>query len=251
MKSKTIILIGLLICFSSGIQVSAQINQVLDLPEGKARILVYTHTNGYRHSSIETGVATLREIALEAGVSLDQTEDSLQFNPRTLSLYQLVVFLSTTGDVLGPQQEQAFETYIREGGNFMGVHAATDTEYDWPWYGQLVGAYFESHPRPQKARLEVTDREHPATAHLPDIWMHKDEWYNFRDIRPGIRVLINLDEGSYYGGKNGAVHPIAWCHTLSGGRVFYTGLGHGEGTYTDEAFRRHLAGGIRYCLGLE
>lgn len=214
-------------------------------------ILVFTKTNGYRHQSIEKGVATLRKITEGEGIRLDHTEDSLRFNPKALSQYKLVIFLSTTGDVLGPAQEGAFRDFIESGGHFMGIHAATDTEYDWPWYGELVGAYFESHPEQQQAILQVVDRTHPSTTYLPDRWSHFDEWYNFRDFNPVIKVLINLDESSYEGGSNGASHPIAWYYSVGGSRVFYTGMGHTEETFEDPTFRRHLLGGIRYCLGIE
>ncbi|MFZ9003201.1 MAG: ThuA domain-containing protein [Robiginitalea sp.] len=220
-------------------------------PDGDRRILVFTKTNGHRHQSIEKGVATLRELSKEEMFSLDHTEDSLQFNPDTLSLYELVIFLSTTGDVLGPAQEASFRQFIEGGGHFMGIHAATDTEYDWPWYGELVGAYFESHPELQQATLQVVDPTHTSTSHMPERWSHFDEWYNFMDIHPGINVLINLDESTYEGGSNGAYHPIAWYHSLGGSRVFYTGIGHTEASFDEPIFRRHLLGGIRYCLGIQ
>ena len=220
-------------------------------PGKDLRMLVFTKTNGYRHLSIEKGVATLRELAQMGGISLDHTEDSLLFNPETLSKYQLVVFLSTTGDVLGPAQELAFRDFMEGGGSFMGVHAATDTEYDWPWYGVLVGAYFESHPEQQQASLHVVDRDHPSTTSLPEHWSHFDEWYNFRDIQPGLNVLINLEESSYKGGANGEFHPIAWYHSNAGGRAFYTGLGHTDAAFDDPTFRKHLSGGMRYCLGID
>ncbi|MDX1331417.1 MAG: ThuA domain-containing protein [Robiginitalea sp.] len=220
-------------------------------PDKDLRMLVFTKTNGYRHQSIAKGVATLRELAQMEGILLDHTEDSLQFNPETLSKYTLVVFFFTTGGVLCPEQEQAFRDFMEGGGNFMGIHAATDTEYDWPWYGRLVGAYFESHPEQQQASLRVVNRDHPSTSPLPELWSHFDEWYNFRDLQPGLNVLINLDESSYKGGTNGESHPIAWYHTKAGGRAFYTGLGHTDAAFDDPTFRKHLSGGMRYCLGID
>ncbi|MDM9629974.1 ThuA domain-containing protein [Robiginitalea aurantiaca] len=225
-------------------------------PEGtasasKPEVLVYTNTNGFRHTSIEFGLATLGRLAEQEGVLMDHTEDSLQFNSKNLSKYQLVVFLSTTGDVLAAEQEKAFRSFVEGGGAFMGIHAATDTEYDWPWYGALVGAYFESHPDQQEAVLNVEDRTHPATAHMPKTWKHHDEWYNFKNINPDLHVLIRLDEASYEGGKNGVNHPIAWYHENAGGRVFYTGMGHTEATFKNPLFIEHLRGGLRYCLGMD
>ncbi len=217
----------------------------------QAQVLVFTKTSGFRHQSIEKGVATLRELGKLNRFNITQTEDSLQFQEETLSKYQLVIFLSTTLDVLGEEQEQAFRSYINNGGNFMGIHAASDTEYDWPWYGKLVGAYFKSHPKQQEARLIVVDRKHPSTEHLQPTWTHFDEWYNFKSLNPQVRVLIKLDESSYTGGKNGENHPIAWYHEFDGGRAFYTGLGHTEEAYDDPDFRQHLVGGIAYCLGRE
>ena len=219
--------------------------------EELAQVLVFTKTAGFRHKSIEKGVATLRELGKANRFEITQTEDSLQFRKEALKKYQLVVFLSTTLDVLGEEQEQAFRGYINDGGNFMGIHAASDTEYDWPWYGKLVGAYFKSHPKQQEATLLVVDRKHPSTRHLQPSWDHFDEWYNFKSLNPKVRVVIKLDESSYTGGENGENHPIAWYHEFDGGRAFYTGLGHTEEAYDDPDFRQHLLGGIAYCLGRE
>lgn len=215
------------------------------------KVLVFTATNGYRHKSIEKGVATLGELGADHDFEVTQTEDSLQFNLENLQQYKLVVFLSTTQDVLGAEQEEAFKKYINDGGSYMGIHAAADTEYEWPWYGKLVGAYFKSHPKQQDAKIDVLDKSHPATAHLRDSWTHFDEWYNFKNINPEVKVLMKLDESSYKGGENGDNHPIAWYHEFDGGRAFYTGLGHTHEAYDDPDFRKHLLGGISYCLGRE
>lgn len=215
----------------------------------KDQVLVFSKTNGYRHSSIAKGVATLVELGTTNSFEVTQTEDSLQFNPANLKKFQLVIFLNTTMDVLGDKEESAFEAYIQNGGSFMGIHAAADTEFDWPWYGKLVGAYFLSHPKQQEAVLEVVDHNHPATKHLASTWTHFDEWYNFKDLNPDVQILMKLDESSYEGGKNGNNHPIAWFHEYDGGRAFYTGLGHTEEAYDDLNFRQHLIGGIEYCLG--
>jgi uncharacterized protein len=161
-----------------------------------------------------------------------------------------VVFLSTTGNVLDDQQQAAFEQYIRSGGGFVGVHAATDTEYDWPWYGRLVGAYFKSHPATQDASLDIVDSKHISTKHLPKRWTRKDEWYNFKWVSDSIHVLITIDETSYTGRRmDTTYHPMAWYHKYDGGRAFYTELGHTDESFTtDTLFLQHLLGGIKYAM---
>ncbi|QBA65486.1 ThuA domain-containing protein [Muriicola soli] len=220
-----------------------------ELPVIIPKILVFTKTQGYRHQAIEKGVSTLQDLSKTNSFTIIQTENSEDFNRENLKKYTLVIFLSTTLDVLNELQQQTFTEYINQGGNFMGVHAASDTEYDWPWYGNLVGAYFKSHPEQQQATIEVVDRSHLSTKHLNETWIHFDEWYNFKSINPDINVLMQVDESSYTGGENGERHPIAWYHEYEGGRSFYTGLGHTEEAYDDPDFQQHLLGGIFYCLG--
>jgi type 1 glutamine amidotransferase len=215
------------------------------------RILVFTRTAGFRHSSIPAGVAAIRDLGAAGGFAVDSTEDSALLTAGSFARYRALVFLNTSGDVLDEGQQRAVEDFIRGGGGFVGVHAAADTEYGWPFYGELVGAYFAGHPAIQPAVLRVVDRVHPATAKLDAVWSRTDEWYNFRtNPRPGVHVLLTLDESTYTGGTMGADHPIAWCHPVGAGRSFYTGGGHTEQSYAEPAFRAHLLGGIRYAAGL-
>lgn len=215
------------------------------------QILVFTKTAGFRHASIDRGVSALQALASENQFQITRSEDSGIFSESGLARFDLVIFLNTTGNILNDSQQEAFVDFINAGGSFMGVHAATDTEFNWPWYGKLVGAYFESHPsnpNVRQARLDVLNNNHPSTTHLQQSWERSDEWYNFRDINPDIQVLINIDESSYEGGTNGDFHPMAWYHLYEGGRVFYTAGGHTEASYDEPDFRRHLLGGIFYCL---
>lgn len=213
------------------------------------RVLVFSKTAGFRHESIETGIALIQRLGAEHNFEVTATEDASVFNDDDLKNITLVLFMSTTEDILNSTQELAFQRYIRSGGNFMGIHAATDTEFDWPWFGELVGAYFENHPEQQQATIRVTNHEHPATAHLEDTWVRFDEWYNYKNLQPGIQVLLELDETSYKGGTNGNVHPIAWYREFEGARMFYTGGGHTKESYAEPAFVQHVLGGILYCLG--
>ncbi|MEU0075815.1 ThuA domain-containing protein [Streptomyces sp. NPDC006332] len=214
------------------------------------RVLVFSKTAGFRHDSIPAGIAAIRELGDSDGFKVDATEDAGVFTTRTLRRYDAVVFLSTTGDVLDPAQQRAFEGYIHRGGGYVGVHAAADTEYDWEFYGGIAGAYFQSHPAIQPATMTVEDGAHPATSGLPRAWERTDEWYNYRSNPRGrVHVLASLDESSYTGGTMNGDHPIAWCQTYQGGRAFYTGLGHTKESYAEPAFLRHLLGGIRYAVG--
>lgn len=217
--------------------------------QAPARILVFSKTEGYRHASIPDGVAALRKLCRENGMLLDSTEEADDFNEKNLRRYAAVVFFNTTGDVLNPVQEVEFERYIQAGGGFVGIHAASDTEYGWRWYGNLVGGYFLSHPAQQNASLHVENHEHPATKHLPDEWNRFDEWYNFKELNPKVNVLLTIDEKSYEGGANGNPHPMSWHHAYDGGRAFYTALGHTKESYSEPAFLQHLLGGIRYAVG--
>jgi len=212
------------------------------------RVLVFSKTSGFRHNSIEAGKAAIIKLGKQNNFKVDTTEDASVFYSTSLSKYKAVIFLNTTGDVLNPYQKNDFKNFIQAGGGFVGIHAATDTEYNWPWYGKMVGAYFMDHPDIQQARL-YRAAKHELNEMLPEEWMRTDEWYNFKDINPDINVLLWIDESSYEGGKNGEYHPISWWHNYEGGRAFYTAMGHTEETYTEEIFLQQLLAGMEYAMG--
>ncbi|WP_294184452.1 ThuA domain-containing protein [uncultured Sphingobacterium sp.] len=216
--------------------------------QAQRQVLIFSKTKGFRHGSIEKGAQVLKQLLEKEKIKSDHSEDAALFTDQGLKKYDAVIFLSTTGDILDNVQQEAFVRYIQSGKGFVGIHAATDTEFDWPWYNGLVGAYFASHPAVQKAKIDVLDRKHPATKHLDPIWWHKDEWYNFKDVKDGLHVLMNLDEKSYQGGKMGDQHPISWAQSYDGGKVFYTGLGHTDESYDEPEFQKHLIGGILSVL---
>jgi type 1 glutamine amidotransferase len=214
------------------------------------RVLVFSKTGGFRHKSIPVGKKALMDLGTNNNFAVDTTEDASVFTPANLKKYDAVVFLSTTGnDILNAEQKQAFQQYIRSGGGFVGIHAASDTEYNWEWYGKMVGGYFLSHPKNQTAKIQVLDRQHISTRHLPAVWERYDEWYNYKSLNPDVKVLMNLDEKSYQGGKNGDNHPIAWYHAYDGGRAWYTGLGHTDESFSEPEFMQHVLGGIQYAMG--
>lgn len=217
--------------------------------DGPFKLLVFSKTQGFRHDSIETGIEAVKKLGEKNGFLVDATEDAKQFTVDVLKNYKVVMFLNTTGDVLDDTQQKIFEEYIRIGNSWVGVHSASDTEYDWPFYATLVGAHFGGHPAIQKAKLNVVDKKHPATMHLPDVWERKDEWYNFKKPPEGVNVLIKIDEKSYDpgGSANGDNHPMCWYHEIDAGRSFYTAGGHTKESYSEPEFVQHLLGGILYA----
>jgi type 1 glutamine amidotransferase len=216
------------------------------------RALVYTRTTGYRHASIPAGIAALRDLAADAGFAVDATEDPGEFTGPNLAHYKVVVFLSTTGDVLTDNGRSAFRDFVLDGGGFLGVHSAANTETGWDFFGDLIGARFTRHPDFQPGTVSLEDQRHPATAHLPGQWPWTDEWYEFgSNPRGSVRVLASVDERTYQDGRMGTDHPLIWCHENCGSRSFYTALGHADEAYADADFRAHLAGGLTWAARLD
>ena len=215
-------------------------------------MLVFSKTAGFRHDSIAEGITCFRELGAELGLKVIATEDASIFTSKSLASVRVVVFLNTTGDILNDREQAAFESYIRNGGAWFGVHAAADTEYNWAFYKGLVGAYFKSHPAIQPARINVEITDHPSTRMLPGLWNRTDEWYTYRlSPREDVTVLASLDEDSFSGGGMNGDHPIAWCHEYEGGRALYTGGGHTKESYREPKFRAHLKGAIEWLIKSE
>lgn len=208
-------------------------------------VLVFSKTTGWRHESIPTAVAAVQRVAMQESLYSNATEDASVFTAENLRGYRAVIFVNTTGDVLDAAQQQALHDFIENGGGFMGVHSAADTEYDWPWYGQLVGAWFRSHP-PGLQTTRVLFEQDGIAEHGRE-WTVTDEIYNYRENpRAQVQVLATVTEADYKGGTMGADHPISWCHAQGKGRAWYTGLGHEARLYEDATFLRQLARGLRY-----
>ena len=239
---------------------------------GPLQILLYTYSTGYRHASIPDGINAIRVLGATNGFGVDvkgsmqnalgsycanqpTATDVAYFTAENLARYAAVVFLSTTtapgSPILDDAGKAAFEAYLRAGGGFVGIHAATDAEYAWAFYHDLLGATFLAHGPPVTATLRIEDATHPAASALPDPWSRFDEWYDFtQNPRPTTHVLIHLDETTYPNNPDPmGDHPIAWCKTVGVGRSFYTGLGHTAEAYGDAVVRRHLLGGILYAAG--
>jgi type 1 glutamine amidotransferase len=231
------------------------------------RALIFSKTAAFRHTEcIPQGTTRIAQMSAKYGFDVDATENAALFTDANLANYDVVIFLCTTGDVLNATQQAAFERYIRAGGGYAGIHSASDTEYDWPWYGGLVGAYFRDHPgvagvnqQFQVATMNVEDRRSAATRFLGRTWTREEEWYNFRtNPRDTVHVLLSVDESTYdprgYSVPGGSPpmgdHPISWCQPYDGGRAFYTAMGHKAEYYSEPLLRAHLLGGIRMAAGV-
>jgi uncharacterized protein len=228
-------------------------------------ILIFSKTNGFREdSAVKAAIAALTALAHRRGWSAFVTENGAVFNPSMLLHFQATVWNNTSGDVLNSEQKQAFQTYIENGGGFVGIHGAGgDPHYDWRWYvDRLIGAQFVGHPlapRFQRATIHVEDRNDPATRGLGQNWTRVDEWYSFKKSprTNGVKVLATLDERTYSPRmlwKNirmGADHPIVWKHCVGRGRAFYSALGHSASTYQEPLHIAELEGAIAWAAGLE
>ncbi|MBC3758045.1 ThuA domain-containing protein [Hyunsoonleella sp. SJ7] len=213
-------------------------------------VYVFSKTTGFRHTSIEPGIESIKKLGSTNSFRVKATEDADELISN-LKKIDAVVFLSPSGDILNDKQQKKFEKFIKKGGGFVGIHAATVAETNWQWYNSLVGAQFNGHPKEkQNAALSVLDKTHQSVAFLDgENWIKFDEWYNFKNMNSNVKVILTVDEDSYRGGKHGKFHPIAWHHETLGGRAFYTALGHTNESYSEPLFLQHILGGILYAIG--
>ena len=214
------------------------------------KVMVFTRAVGEQHASTAAGVKAIKDLGKERRFIVNATADPTEFRADRLAQFRAVVFLNTSGDVLTDAQQAAFEDYYRDGGGFVGIHSAIDTEPDWAFLGDVLGTRSTGAPAVAQATVKVADRVHDASKSLPEYWQRTDEWYDFAaNVRGRSHVLATVDETTYSGGTMGFDHPVAWCKDFRGGRSFYTAGGHTAAAYAEPAFRRHLAGGIEWAAG--
>ena len=224
----------------------------------KSKVLIYSGSTGFRHDSIPAGVEAVKAIATKLGYAFDATEDPEVFSTDKLAAYKAIVFVSTTTDPKKPESEwfvgpkrDALQGFLEAGKGVVGLHAAADSHYHWGWYGQMMGGYFERHPKgTPKGTQTVVDTKFPATAKLPKTITRNDEWYYYKDFNPLMHVLITVDPATIGDGEADAnPNPVAWYHEFGGGRVFYSGLGHTAESYSEPYIVDLISGGLKYAVG--
>jgi hypothetical protein len=226
--------------------------------QARPRILIFSLTTGYRHASIEAGVKAIKALGEREKYAMVHSEDPEIFSDAALEDFDAIIFLSSTTDPKKPESEwfqgarrEAFQGFVRRGGGVVGIHAATDSHYHWPWYQQLIGAHFARHPQgtPEGA-LAVVDTAHRANQGVDTAMRRVDEWYYFDDYNPRMKLLVTLDPTSI-GEKDVNPNPISWAHEFDGGRVFYTAMGHTDESFSDRNVLAHVAGGLAWVLERE
>lgn len=223
------------------------------VPADPPRLLIFSHSTGFRHASIEPGVAAIRKLGEREGMTVVASEYPAVFGD-ALAGFDAIVLLSTTTDPENPASEfftgsrrDALQSFVRDGGGIVAVHAAADSHYHWPWYGRMIGGRFDRHPPgTPRGRLTVVDPDHPATRALPGSFERVDEWYFFAGHDPTTRLLVTLDPASIDEPAAGPA-PISWSHEFEGGRIFYTAMGHTDESYADPLVLDHIAGGLRWA----
>ncbi len=218
------------------------------------KLLIVTTTNGWHHESLHSGVIAIKNLAVKNNFQAQLFENPNGFTDEFVKQFQVIVFLNTTGDIFDSAQQKVMERFIQSGKGYVGIHSASDTEYDWPWYNQLVGRMFKIHPLIQTARLNVLDDKFPGLQGFANNKWWTDEWYDFSPEKiSGLNYILAVDETTYdpkakWGNNKtegmGKLHPVAWHHNYDGGRAFYTALGHLPTIYSDESFLNHLYAGI-------
>lgn len=243
-RTTALIYIGMIICLPYLFNTACN-----TVPQNR-RVLVFSKTEGYRHTdAIKAGQQALLQIGKDHEVLIDTTDDASQFNEASLKRYNAVVLLNISGEVFNTEERVSLQRYVQAGGGVLAIHAAADAERYWPWYGRMIGAYFDSHPPVQQGSFRKTAYDHPATSFLPDTFSRKDEFYNFQQVSPDIKVLVTLDEHSYEGGNMGDQHPAVWCQEFEGGRSFYTSWGHLKENWGEPFFLRQVWEGLHWVMG--
>lgn len=221
-------------------------------------LLIYTRNGeGFVHDNIEASVEALKKLAADNDYTVQVTDSPEFFITENLKGIDCIIFSNTNNEAFTSQpQRDAFQNYVQSGGGFVGIHSASGSERNWPWFWAMVGGKFVRHPELQEFEMKVIDDENPATNFLGESWYWEDEVYYLDQLNPDIHVLLAADlrtvedetKDDFHRNRFGNYTPIAWVHEFDGGRQFYTALGHKQEYYADPTFLQHLLGGIKWVL---
>ncbi|GIV18299.1 MAG: hypothetical protein KatS3mg023_0050 [Armatimonadota bacterium] len=225
----------------------------------KKRLLVVSHTAGFRHEgairSFDKVIAELADKSGQFTVEYCRTAEDVKrmMSPEGLKQYDGVIFSNTTGNI-GIPDLQAFLDWVKSGKAVIGLHAAADTYHDEPRFIEMIGGEFLTHGAQCEVEVIVEDAKHPAMVHLAPRFKVFDEIYEFKNNdRAKLHVLGSMDkhpnDGHPQAGQPGD-YLLIWCKPYGKGRVFYTGLGHREDVIESEWYKQHMLGGIRWALGI-
>ncbi len=211
-------------------------------------ILIVTKAQGFSHTSTEAGVKMFQRHAADWKLTITRADETAGYGGTALRAFDIVVLLNCTGDVFNDDAQTGLQDYVRHGGRILGIHACADAEYNWPWYGDMLGGRFADHPAVQEATCTVELTTHPSTQGLPYHWVRTDEWYNLKNLASDNILLVSVNEATYNGGTMGGFHPISWCRDYDGGHVFYTAMGHTDASFSEPNFEAHIKGAMDWLL---
>src|SRR5680860_1012231 len=203
---------------------------------GKPHILIYTKNGkGFVHKNIPNSIKALKKLLDENSMTYEASEDPSLFTDKNLENFNLLIFSNTNNEAFdNDQQRQAFQKYIQNGGGFVGIHSASGSERDWPWFWAMLGGKFFRHSPFQYFNIVKIDPDHPAATPVPDYWQREDESYYLKELNQDIHVILATDLTSiddekvldYPSNTFGKYFPVSWYHTFDGGYQWYTSLGH-------------------------
>ncbi|MGZ4359039.1 MAG: ThuA domain-containing protein [Gaiellaceae bacterium] len=206
------------------------------------------------HRVLPQSVAALAELASSSDLAFEHVEDVRTLEPAGLERCRVLALFTIGETRWSAAQREQIVSRVRAGDmHVLAIHSATDSCHGWPEFGRLVGARFDGHPWTRELVIDVVDRRHPATRHLPDPWLLDDEIYLFRDLRPDAHVLLRLRAEGLDMERPGARvpeagFPLAWAFSEGEGRAFYTSLGHFPESFEDVRYLGHLYGGLLWLL---
>ena len=251
-------------------------------PEKPRKLLVFSRTNGFRHASIATGKVALSELGKKTGAyEAVISEELVNFEKGKIGEFDAICFLSTTQNPFSPfkdelkkmsgdekkaakeyemQLKENLMAFVKGGGGFIGIHAATDTFYEWAEYGEMINGYFNGHPwgagTKVNIKVEPGQEEHPLAEMFGGERLEfKEEIYTFKapyDSKK-VHMLLRLDpeKSADVKGKNREDNDygVSWARNWDDGKVFYCSIGHNHEMYWNPKILKHYLAGIQWAMG--